>query len=273
MSYKNTILEKIVDAKKQEISSSKFRESFADLRVKAQSAAPTRSFLKALDPEAYQKELPETRIIAEIKKASPSAGLIRSHFDPVQIAHEYLEAGAAALSVLTDPPFFQGSLEHLQAVREMSPRPLLRKDFIIDPYQVYQSRVYGADCILAIVAILEKQQLVDLCELSKEIKMNVLVEIHDEKELEIILNVGATGRSPLLGINNRDLKTLKIDLSTTERLMSQIPTEFTVVAESGISNRSDVVRMLKAGVKGLLIGEKLLKAKDIKTKFNEFIGK
>jgi indole-3-glycerol phosphate synthase len=271
MSYKNTILGKIVEAKKGEISSAKFQESIADLRAEIAGSEPTRDFLKALDPASFSDELPEIRIIAEIKKASPSAGVILPQFDPVKIAQTYLEAGAAAISVLTDPPFFQGHLDHLRAVRAISPRPLLRKDFIIDPYQVYQARVYGADCILAIVAILEPQQLADLCGLAEELKMASLIEVHDEEEAGIASRV-RVGRL-LMGINNRDLKTLRVDLATTERLRPLIPRERAVVSESGISKREDLERLRKTGVQGFLIGETFLKSKDIRKKFQELAGK
>jgi len=270
MSYKNTILEKIVEAKKEEISSSRYRESLADLKAKALGAEPSRDFAKALNPSAFQGELPATRVIAEIKKASPSAGVIVPHYDPIQIARIYLEAGAAALSILTDPSFFQGSLDHLKAVRKISQRPLLRKDFILEPYQVYQARAYGADCILAIVAILEGQQIVDLCGLAGELGMTSLIEVHDREEISKVLPV-KQGKI-LLGINNRDLKSLKVDLKTTEELRPLIPSGIPVVAESGFSRREEIERLQKAGVDGFLIGETFLRAKDIKAKFRELVN-
>ncbi|MFO1519711.1 MAG: indole-3-glycerol phosphate synthase TrpC [bacterium] len=270
MNYKNTILEKIIDAKKDEIVSSKYKENLADLKAKIAGAEPTRDFLRALDPQFHTGELPETRIIAEIKKASPSAGLLRKEFDPVKIADEYLNVGAAAISVLTDPPFFQGSLDHLAAVRKMSHRPLLRKDFMVDPYQIYQARAYGADCILAIAAILEPQQLVDFCGLAEELRMTSLIEVHDEEELQIALKVKQ--ERMLLGVNNRDLKTLKIDLKNTEKLRPLVPSHLKIVAESGISKREEVERLQKAGVDGFLIGETFLRAKNISDKFKELAG-
>jgi len=271
MSYKNTILEKIVDAKKDEISSGRFRESLADLKSKVRGGEATRDFCAVFRSGSFAQELPETRIIAEIKKASPSAGVIRPGFDPVAIAKAYLESGAAALSVLTDAPYFQGHLDHLRTVRAVSARPLLRKDFMIDEYQIYQARAYGADCILAIVAILEKQQLVDFCGRAEELGLATLIEVHDETELATALTV-KSGRV-LFGINNRDLKTLKIDLKTTERLRPLIRSALPVIAESGFSKREEIEGLMKAGVNGFLIGETLLKASDIKTKFNELIGR
>jgi len=270
MSYKNTILEKIVEAKKEEISSARFRESLADLKSKARGVPETRDFCEVFREGPLTQGLPVTRIIAEIKKASPSAGLIRPQFDPVGIAKIYLDAGAAALSILTDGPYFQGHLDHLQSVRKISERPLLRKDFMIEDYQIYQARAYGADCILAIVAILEKQQLVDFCGRAEELGLSTLIEVHDETELATALAVNS--KRVLLGINNRDLKTLKVDLKTTERLRPLVNSDALVVAESGFSKRDEIERLLKAKVNGFLIGETLLKAKDIKAKFKELIG-
>ena len=270
MGYKNTILEKIVDAKKEEISSAKFREGYADLKAKLSDCEPTHDFLKPFDLQVPSPGLPKMRIIAEMKKASPSAGELKAQYDPKKIAEVYEECGAAAISVLTDPSFFKGSLNHLSEVRKACSRPLLRKDFIIDPYQVYEARVHGADCILAIAAILEPQQMADLCGLAEELKMACLIEVHDEKEAGIASRI-RVGRL-LMGVNNRDLKTLKIDLATTERLRPLLPPELPVISESGLSRREDLERLSAAGVQGFLIGETLLKAKDMKAKFQELIG-
>ncbi len=271
MNYQNTLLEKIVQTKKEEIASGKLRESLQDLRNRCRDAELTRSFVKMFDPSFLSHELPQTRIIAEIKKASPSAGLIRPDFDPVRLAHTYVDAGAAAISVLTDTVYFQGSLSDLQSVRKVSPRPVLRKDFMIDPYQIYEARAYGADCILAIVAILEKQQLIDLCGLANELGMASLIEVHNEEETRVALQVDQP--QVLLGVNNRDLKTLKIDLKTTERLRKLIPSKKTVIAESGISNRKEIEHYLSQGVSGFLIGEVLMKEKNIRAKFDELLGR
>ncbi len=267
MNYKNSLLEKIVDSKSEEISASKFRESFASLRSRVKDLEPTRDLLPYFDPKLFRNELPQTRMIAEIKKASPSAGLIRPDFDPVNIARIYLESGAVALSVLTDSPFFQGSLKDLQSVRKISHRPILRKDFMIDPYQMYEARVYGADCVLAIVAILEKQQLVDLAGLAVELQMNVLIEVHNKEELDFALQVKE--EKVLYGINNRNLKNLKIDLKTTEELIPFIPKDRVVISESGISERKQIEHLEKVGAKGFLIGETFLKSPDLKKKFKE----
>ncbi len=285
MSYQNTILGKIVRDKEEEVSSSKFRSSLKEIKQQAKDTAAALDFAKHVDPRFYQGELPVTRIIAEIKKASPSGGLIRPVYKPDEIAREYVDAGAAALSVLTDKPYFQGSLEDLDLVRRSSLRPILRKDFMIDEYQIYEARAHGSDCILAIVAILEKSKLEDFCGLASELGMASLVEVHDEEELQIALslNVGAVPRGrpfvegrhrdlPLLGINNRNLKTLVTDLAVTEKLIQKIPADRLVVSESGLKTRIDIERMQKAGAKAFLIGEHLLKEKDLEKKFKEMCG-
>ncbi len=278
MTYQNTILGKIIDSKKEEVSSAKFRISLKDMKSRSKDAAKALDFAAHLNPDSFRSELPQTRIIAEIKKASPSGGLIRELFQPDRIAQEYIDAGASALSVLTDGPFFQGSLDDFDSVRAVSKRPLLRKDFMIDEYQIYEARAHGADCILAIVAVLEPSRLADFCGLAEDLGMATLVEVHDELELQTALNVGAsqgvgaTHASPLLGINNRNLKTLKTDLSTTEKLLPKIPPHRLVVSESGLKTRMDIERMMKAGAKAFLIGEHLLKEKNLGKKFKEMIG-
>lgn len=272
MTYQNTILGKIIDSKKEEVSSAKFRISLKEMKSRAKDVAKALDFAAHLNPDSFKTELPQTRIIAEIKKASPSGGLIRELFQPDRIAQEYIDAGASALSVLTDGPFFQGSLDDFDQVRAISKRPLLRKDFMIDEYQIYEARAHGADCILAIVAVLEMSRLTDFCGLAADLGMATLVEVHDETELQIALNMRATHASPLLGINNRNLKTLKTDLSTTEKLLPKIPEHRLVVSESGLKTRVDIERMMKAGAKAFLIGEHLLKEKHLGKKFKEMIG-
>lgn len=264
------ILDKIVKSKKEELSSAKFRLSLQEIKQKTKDVAPALGFAKHLDPNSFQGELPETRIIAEIKKASPSGGLIRAEYKPDEIAREYIDTGAAALSVLTDGPYFQGSLDDFDRVRSVSRRPMLRKDFMIDEYQIYEARAHGADCILAIVAILEKNKLEDFCGLSSELGMSTLVEVHNEEELNLALQIKLG--EPLLGINNRNLKTLVTDLTVSEKLISKIPESRIVVSESGLKTRADIERMMKAGAKAFLIGEHLLREKDLKTKFKEMIG-
>lgn len=211
---------------------------------------------------------PGIQIIAEIKKASPSAGIIAGDFDAVAIAREYASAGAAAISVLTEMDFFQGSLEVLKSVRQNVTIPLLRKDFIIDPYQIYQSRYYGADCVLLIAAVLSQPELVDFLQLAKSLGMNALVEIHDELELEKALATDAE----IIGINNRDLKTFKVDVNTSLRLRQKIPADKIVVSESGIKNRSQVVALEGAGIDAILIGETLMRAEDRKGCIQRLLG-
>jgi len=208
------------------------------------------------------------RLIAEVKKASPSQGVIRPDFSPVEIAQIYAANGASAISVLTEPKYFQGSLNHLRDIRnalEDKRLPLLRKDFLFDPYQVYESRAYGADSLLLIVAILTPQQLEELLGLSHALNMNCLVEVHNEAELEIALRSGAK----IIGINNRDLKTFTVDLATTERLRPLIPPDRVVVSESGIKDRNDIEKLRQWGVDAVLVGESLMSAPDIASKMKE----
>jgi len=209
------------------------------------------------------------KLIAEVKRASPSQGIIRPDFNPVEIAQTYADNGAAAISVLTEAKYFQGSLDHLRDIRKaLGDRlPLLRKDFILDPYQVYESRAYGADSLLLIVAILTPGKLEALLGLSHELGMSCLVEVHNEAELEITLNSGAK----VIGINNRDLSTFDVDLTTTKRLRLLIPQGRIVVSESGIKNRSDMEKMKRWGVDAVLVGESLLTAPDIRAKMKELL--
>ena len=215
-------------------------------------------------------------LIAEVKRASPSAGVICRDFDPVRIAKEYETAGASCLSVLTDDKFFQGSLEHLRQIRAAVKLPLLRKDFIIDERQILEAIEWGADAILLIVAILSDDQLKKFHSLAAEAGLAVLVEVHDEAELEQALKIGAK----LIGVNNRDLKTFKVDLATTEKIAAKIEdgrwkmakASRLLIAESGIHNRADVERLKKCGANAVLVGESLLRGGDIKSKIRELIG-
>ncbi len=263
-----TVLEKIVYEKRNEISTYKFRENLTQLKSKARDGHKIYSLKDHLNVQKHS-ELPQTRIISEIKKASPSAGLLRNPFDPAAIAIDYYEAGACALSILTDVAFFKGSLEDLQGVRSVFPRPILRKDFMIDEYQIVQSRAYGADCILAIVALLELTQLEDFCGIAASLGMTTLIEVHNREELEEALQI----KNPniVLGINNRNLKTLKMDLSISEKLKLHIPQDKQVVCESGISNRNQIEHFEKIGFNGFLIGEHLLKEKNIKAKLRDLL--
>ncbi len=231
-----------------------------------------RIFLKQPPPLDFASALRGERVklIAEVKKASPSKGIIRSDFDPVEIAQTYASNGASAISVLTESKHFQGSLSHLKDIRKAlgdNRPPLLRKDFILDSYQVYESRAYGADALLLIAAILTPEKLMELLGLSHELNMNCLLEVHNEAELEIALNSGAR----VIGINNRDLNTFNVDLSTTQRLRPLIPRDRMVVSESGIKGRSDIEKLANWGVDAVLIGESLVSAVDIAAKMKELL--
>lgn len=207
-------------------------------------------------------------IIAEIKKASPSSGLLRSAFDPLGIATAYANNGAAAISVLTEERYFQGALDHLAAVRRVVNVPLLRKDFLFDPYQIHEARAFGADAVLLIVAILPDSVLRELIWLAEELNLTPLVEVHDRAELDRAACNGAR----LLGINNRDLRTFQTTLATTERLLPAVPAEAFVVAESGIETGADIERLERVGVTAFLIGETLMRAPDPGARLNELLG-
>jgi indole-3-glycerol phosphate synthase len=212
----------------------------------------------------------KVRLIAEVKKASPSKGIICADFNPVNIAKIYAANGAAAISVLTEPKYFQGSLDYLRDIKKAlaaKPLPLLRKDFIFDPYQVFEARAYGADCLLLIVAILSPAQLFELLQLSRQLGMMNLVEVHNTVELEIALNSGAA----VIGINNRDLNTFKVDLKTTSVLRPLIPADRLVVSESGIKTRKDIQQLQEWGVNAALIGEALMTSHDIAAKMKELL--
>ena len=239
-----SILERIVAAKRAEISAAK-------RPVDVKSAPPVRDFIAALRAK-------RPAVIAEIKRASPSKGVLRQDFDPAAIAKSYEEAGAACMSVLTDREFFQGAPEHLSAARAACKLPALRKDFIIDPYQVYEARALGADCILLIVACLDDAQLGELEALAHRLGMAVLVEVHDAEELERGLKL----KTPLLGINNRNLRTFETRLETTLALLPRVPPERIVVTESGILAPAHVARMRASGVHTFLVGEAFMRAPD-----------
>ena len=242
------ILDTIVYRKMEEVRALKE----AGLREPPGDIEPPRGFLKALRAAAG------LAVIAEAKKASPSKGLIRPDFDPAAIARSYKAGGASAVSVLTDMDFFQGSLDYIPIVRQAVDLPVLRKDFIVDALQIREARLYGADAILLIAAILEQHQMGEYLDLSAELGMDVLVEVHDEAEVEKALAAG----SRLIGINNRDLRDFTVDLNTTFRLQKLIPADIPVVSESGIRDRSDMQRMRQAGICAVLIGETLMRAAD-----------
>ncbi|OYT69381.1 MAG: indole-3-glycerol-phosphate synthase [Armatimonadetes bacterium JP3_11] len=249
-----TILQRILEAKHEEIETRKRTLRLHDLKARLADTPPPRGFHPAL-----RRTSNPIAVIAEIKRASPSKGVIRTDFDPCAIAERYHEAGADALSVLTDEPFFQGKPEYLRLARERTPLPTLRKDFIVDEYQVYESRVLEADAILLIVAaIADRRQLQDLRLLAESLGMDALVEVHDEWELETAVESGAT----LIGVNNRDLHTFEVSLETTFRLLRYFPENITRVSESGIETAEQVRRLWSAGVHALLVGETLMRTND-----------
>jgi indole-3-glycerol phosphate synthase len=207
-------------------------------------------------------------LIAEVKRASPSKGVIREKFNPVEIATAYAEAGASCISVLTDVPYFQGEDSYLVDVRSHVPLPVLRKDFMLEPYQIKESRALGADCILLIMAALSDVQAAELEQAALELGMDVLVEVHDEAECERALKL----KSTLLGVNNRNLKTLTVDLSTTEKLATMVPDNYTLVCESGIATHQEIERMNKAGAYCFLVGESLMREKDIAAATRKLLG-
>lgn len=259
------ILDDILKVKKDEVRSAKRDRPLVDLQARLSDVGAIRPFTQALKRCSQNG----TAVIAEVKKGSPSKGLIRPDFDPLEIARCYSRAGAACLSVLTDESFFFGRLEYLSAIREVVDLPLLRKEFILDPYQVYEARVFGADAILLIAAALEDGLLADLAALAGELQLDVLLEVHDEEELERALLVP----TPMLGINNRNLKTFHTDLAVTERLLPRIPADRLVVAESGIRTREDICRLQNAGAAAFLIGESLVREQDIEGKLSMLLGR
>jgi indole-3-glycerol phosphate synthase len=260
------ILDKIAEHKRQEVALAKGRRSLASLQRGIDDLEDQpRGFLRALRATA---DSGWTSVIAEVKKGSPSKGVIREDFDPLSIAETYQENGATCLSVLTDEHFFMGHLLYLAKIREVVSLPLLRKDFICDPYQIYEARAAGADAVLLIAAMLDAGQLAEYNALANELQLDVLLEVHDEEELEVALTTGCE----LIGINNRNLQTFATDLATTERLLPLIPSGHFVVAESGISSRADVLRLKKAGASGFLVGESLMREDDIGAKLKELQG-
>jgi indole-3-glycerol phosphate synthase len=255
------LLKKIVDYKRQELESVRRKASLKDVRAMAEDAAPARGFRDALSK-------PGVRIIAELKKASPSAGVIRPDFNPAAIAASYEDNGAACLSTLTDEHFFQGSLTHLESVRARVKIPLLRKDFTLDAYHVYEARAHGADAVLLIARILEDAQIKDYAALAQDLGMAALVEVHEEREMDRAKKAGAV----LIGINNRNLDTLSVDLETTVRLAPLAPKEALLVGESGISAPDHVRKLKSAGVTAFLIGESLLRDPDPGRKLKELLS-
>jgi indole-3-glycerol phosphate synthase len=249
------ILSQIVAVKREEVAAAKKKVSFDAIRADAQSRVLTRDFEGAL---RRQIAAGRSAVIAEIKKASPSKGLLRADFIPADIAQSYAESGAACLSVLTDRDFFQGQVDYLKQARASCDLPVLRKDFMVDPYQIYESRSIGADCVLLIAACLDDAQMAELEAIARSLDMAVLVEVHDQAELERSLRL----KTPLIGINNRNLRTFEVSLQTTVDLLDRVPTDRLVVTESGIQTPADVKKMRDAGVRAFLVGEAFMRADD-----------
>lgn len=259
------ILKKILDKKVEEVARRRSQMTVANLEEIAAGVQGPRGFYNALHYKAAAKK---PAIIAEIKKASPSKGVIREDFNPVHIGRDYAMNGAACLSVLTDKEFFQGSEVYLQMVREACPLPVLRKDFMIDTYQLYEARALGADCILLIVAGLADSQMQELAECAKKLGMDVLVEVHDADELERALQL----ETPLIGINNRNLRTFDTSLQTTLQLKNQVPADRLLITESGIHTPEDVQLMLDNGIYTFLIGEAFMRADSPGQKMRELFS-
>ncbi|HOI18093.1 MAG TPA: indole-3-glycerol phosphate synthase TrpC [Geobacteraceae bacterium] len=265
MSGTPDILQRIVDYKKGELASARSRFPLADLKARCADAPPVRGFRESL---VRVDEAGRTAVIAEVKKGSPSKGIIRVDFDPVAIAGIYEKNGAACLSVLTDEHFFLGRLDYLARIRGAVNIPLLRKDFIFDDYQIWEARAAGADAVLLIAAMLDLSRLREFVAIARELSLDVLLEVHDEDELQTALATDCR----LIGINNRNLRTFVTDLSTTERLCALLPPDRFPVAESGINTRSDVLRLRTAGARAFLIGESLMREPDIGGKLREILG-
>ena len=255
------ILDDIVAVKRREVAERKAATPLATLKTTIAGMAPTRDFRRALAAGACA-------IIAEVKRRSPSRGLIRADFDPVRIAGEYEKNGAVAVSVLTDATFFGGSNEDLAAVKKAISLPVLRKEFIIDPWQIHETRAIGADALLLIAAILDKSELREYRELAASLGLASLVEVHDRQELEAALDSGAE----IIGINNRDLKTFVTDIGTSRALAPIVPAGRSVVAESGIRSRREIETLMRAGVRAFLIGETLVAAPDIGAALRELLN-
>jgi indole-3-glycerol phosphate synthase len=257
---KETILDKIIAHKKIEVEEQKSLIPLDEIKRKLAQVDDVRGFKNAISRSG------KVNLIAEIKKASPSKGIIREDFDPSAIAEIYEQNGASAISVLTDKKFFQGDLSFLKAVRSVTSKiPILRKDFIIDEYQVYQSRLSGADAILLIASVLDLQSLNLLLSIAKDIDLDCLVEVHNEEEL----NKALASNAEIIGINNRDLRTFNVDLQTTANLVRTIPDDKIIVSESGISSAEDVKFLSKCGVNAMLVGESLMADKDIAQKIKQ----
>ena len=264
------ILDRILETKRKEVAQMRASVSLDELKSAAADAPRVRNFFAAVSAKPTRR----VNLIAEVKKASPSAGVISEDFDPPAIARQYAAAGAAAISVLTDEQYFQGSLDYLKQVRAAVELPVLRKDFIIDPFQVYEARAAGADAILLIAAALPSGELLDMMILAAELRMTSLVEVHDADELLAVRSMIGFPHAAYseLGINNRDLTTFTVDINTTVRLRELAGEDVTVVSESGIKTGRDVEKLSAAGVRAILVGETLMRSGDIKAAVDELLG-
>ncbi len=265
-----SILDRILDRTRADVAERKARVPLAELQARCRDRAPTRDFPAALrrEPDARTRRRGGIRIIAEVKKASPSRGVIRPDFDPPAVARGYTAGGAHAISVLTDGPFFQGDLAHLVAVRGAVPLPILRKDFHVEPYQLWEARDAGADAVLLIAAALSPRQLQDLVGLGRELGLAALVEVHARPELDAALASGAD----LVGVNNRDLRTFEVSLETTFGVLPHVPASTLLVSESGIADPAQVARLAAAGVDAILVGEGLLRHADVGRALRSLVG-
>lgn len=259
------VLAEICDVKREHVAAAKAALPSVALEAKAASASPVRGFANALRGAAADARYP---LIAEVKKASPSKGLIREDFNPPELARAYEAAGATCLSVLTDEPYFQGRDEYLVAAREAVSLPVLRKDFMVDPYQITESRALGADCILLIMAALDDGQAHELEAAAHDLGMDVLIEVHDAAEFERALLL----KSPLLGVNNRNLKTLSVDLAISDAILPKMPSDRIAVAESGIGSTEDLARFWGNGARAFLVGESLMRQDDVEAATRVLLG-
>lgn len=255
------MLDKIVAQKREEVEQRRKAVTIACLQERIARQKPSPDFALVLKSD-------HIRLIAEVKQTSPSRGMLRPNFNPIELAQIYSDCGAAAISVLTETNYFMGSIEHLAAINKVVQLPLLRKDFIFDPYQVYESRAYGADALLLIAAILSQRQLKELVSLSHSLGLRCLVEVHNEGEVERAV----LSEAEIIGINNRDLNTFAVDINTTRRLRPLIPKEKIVVSESGIRSRSDMEKLRKWRVDAVLVGEALVTAGDVTAKMRELLS-